>query len=356
MKILFDKLCILIVSFTLYISHVNDPYMIVPFLFSIIISTLLSYLENKNIKALLFALFIAVCCFKPLFLYFMPLITYDAISDKYRWFWMLSFLPLASYSSRTDLKNTLVIGALIILVYILKQRTSSLQLLKNDYNSLRDDAAEISMKLEKQNKELIEKQDYEIHLATLTERNRIARDIHDNVGHLISRSILQVGALLTVNKDEKLKTELSQIRGTLSEAMDSIRASVHGLYDESIDLKAEIYKLIEGFEFCPVKFYYDIEGQIAKNIKYCFIAVTKEALANIIKHSDATGASITVHELPAIYQLIIKDNGTTADFNLDNGIGLKNIFERVAALGGNVNISTDNGFRIFISIPKSMAA
>jgi signal transduction histidine kinase len=41
----------------------------------------------------------------------------------------------------------------------------------------------------------MEKQDYEIYLATLRERNRIAREIHDNVGHMLSRSILQIGAL-----------------------------------------------------------------------------------------------------------------------------------------------------------------
>ena len=45
-------------------------------------------------------------------------------------------------------------------------------------------------------------QDYEIYLATLKERNRIAREIHDNVGHMLTRSILQLGALSVINKDE----------------------------------------------------------------------------------------------------------------------------------------------------------
>lgn len=42
-------------------------------------------------------------------------------------------------------------------------------------------------------------------LATLNERNRIAREIHDNVGHLLSRSLLQVGALQVVNRDETVR-------------------------------------------------------------------------------------------------------------------------------------------------------
>ncbi|NLU52601.1 MAG: sensor histidine kinase [Clostridiaceae bacterium] len=351
MNILLDKLGILIVSFILFISNVNDPYLIVPFLVSITLSTLLSYLENQRFKALSFVVFIAVSFLMPSFRFFLPLITYDVISTKPKWFWCLSFLPIAT-SLDSDLVSNLLIGGLVILVFILSRRTSSIQELTDEYKRLRDNAVEISTRLEKQNKELLDKQDYEIHLATLSERNRIARDIHDNVGHLISRSILQVGALLAVNKDEKIKEELHQIKNSLSEAMDSIRASVHGLYDESIDLRAEIDKLIDSFEFCPVKFYYDVESKLAKNIKFCFIAVIKEALANIIKHSDATEASITVRELPAIYQLIIKDNGSSVSCNIENGIGLKNISDRVAALGGNVNITSDNGFRIFISIPK----
>lgn len=208
------------------------------------------------------------------------------------------------------------------------------------------------MQLERKNKELLEKQDYEINLATLKERNRIARDIHDNVGHLLSRSILQIGALLAINKDEETKESMELIKDTLSEAMNSIRTSVHDLHDESIDLQAEIQKLIDNFKFCSIKLDYDVKTSLAINIKYCYIAVTKEALSNIINHSNATKVLVIIREHPALFQLVIQDNGTKSSYNSENGIGIKNITDRVAALGGNVNISTEKGFRIFISIPK----
>jgi len=134
--------------------------------------------------------------------------------------------------------------------------------------------------------------------------------------------------------------------------MDSIRTSVHNLHEESIDLQTEIQKLIDGFSFCPVKFDYDVASNQEKNLKYCFIAVTKEALSNIIKHSNATEALVIVREHPALYQLVIQDNGSNSNYNSDNGIGIKNISDRVTAIGGNVHISNNKGFRIFISIPK----
>jgi signal transduction histidine kinase len=134
--------------------------------------------------------------------------------------------------------------------------------------------------------------------------------------------------------------------------MDSIRKSVHDLREQSIDLKNEIRFITDNFTFCPVDLQYDIQSGPEKNLKYCFIAITKEALANIIKHSNATQAYVILREHPALYQLIIKDNGTKAQIADNEGIGLKNISDRVAAFNGNFNINTSDGFEIFISIPK----
>ena len=135
--------------------------------------------------------------------------------------------------------------------------------------------------------------------------------------------------------------------------MNSIRNSVHDLHDDSIDLQIEIQKLINNFSFCTVNFNYNIISSLEQKLKYTFITIIKEAFANIIKHSNATKVDIYLNEHPAFYQLIVKDNGSNITYNNDNGIGLQNIRDRVTALNGSLNISVDDGFRIFISIPKS---
>lgn len=142
------------------------------------------------------------------------------------------------------------------------------------------------------------------------------------------------------------------MKDTLSNAMDSIRRSVHNLHDESIDLRVEIESLIRAFTFCPVRFEYDAGSSLDTELKYCFIAVVKEALNNISKHSNATSASVAVREHPAFIQLVIQDNGTAKSGTSEGGIGLRSISDRVAALRGNINITSDKGFRIFISVPK----
>lgn len=352
MNKLIDKLIIFIVCLTVYIPSINSIYMVVPILIIVFLSACLSYLENDNITLGFFAFYLIICFYKAAFLFFIPLICYDVFFSKIRYIWILAFLSLVVNYTQTFFISTWLISAFVIVSYILKYRTISFENIKKDYYKLRDNTQEISMHLEKKNKKLLEKQDYEINLATLKERNRIARDIHDNVGHLLSRSILQIGALLAINKDETTKESLRLIKDTLSEAMDSIRSSVHDLHEDSIDLQTEIGKLIDDFKFCSIKFDYDVKTNLEKNLKYCFIAITKEALSNIMKHSNATEALVIIREHPALYQLVIQDNGSGCSCQSDNGIGIKNISDRIAAVGGNVNISTDKGFRIFISIPK----
>ena len=163
-----------------------------------------------------------------------------------------------------------------------------------------------------------------------------------------------MGALFAVVQTEDAKEPLRALKGTLSEAMGSIRQSVHGLHDESIDLQMEISSLIRSFTFCQAAMDYDVESNPDRRIKYAFLAVVKEALSNIAKHSDATHVSITIREHPALYQLDIRDNGKNISYSKENtgGIGIINMANRIADLHGRLLITTDNGFHIFISIPK----
>ncbi|MDP4178660.1 MAG: histidine kinase, partial [Bacillota bacterium] len=347
------KIIIFIICLAVYSPKINETYMIVPILAAVILSSALSYFDDDKFLLGIYAVYIITCFFQPKFIFFIPLICYDAICTRIKWIWIFALLPLSVNFSEVPITSRFIIIAFIIVAYILKYHTVSLQKTLSDYRELRDSTKELSIRLEKKNKEMLEKQDYEINLATLKERNRIARDIHDNVGHMLSRSILQIGALLAINKDENIKENLRLIKDTLSEAMDSIRSSVHDLHEESIDLQSEIQKLVYDFKFCAIKFDYDVETNIDKNIKYCFIAITKEALSNIINHSNATEVTLIIREHPALYQFVVQDNGSQGTINSENGIGLKNISERTVSLGGNVNISNDKGFRIFISIPKN---
>ena len=254
-----------------------------------------------------------------------------------------------------------------ILAFFLWSHTRQYEILTRNFRQSRDDSEEHALLLSEKNKALLEKQDYEIYAATLRERNRIAREIHDNVGHVLSRSILMTAACKTINKNEALDPLLGNLEESLNGAMNSIRSSVHDLHDDAVNLEDAIKGLVKDFSFCPVTLTYDMSRQVPREVKYSLMSITKEGLSNVMRHSNADSVNILLQEHHALYQLCIEDNGTLgskipdiqtdADSNkmetVSGGMGLSNIRDRVKALGGTVQITQEKGFRIFVTIPKS---
>lgn len=257
----------------------------------------------------------------------------------------------------TILNDILEVVLLMAFAVMLSYFTELLLGYQMKLHSMRDASMEHDMLMEQMNHQLIEKQNAQIYNATLKERNRIAREIHDNVGHMITRSILQVGAIGVINTDEKLKAPISDLKSTLDTAMDSMRKSVHDLYDESVDLRQALAKLKPTDSAFAFSLEYDCEDDVSRDVKYAFIAIAKEAVNNAVKHSNGDEIRIIVREHPAFYQLEIMDNGTSVDERslsgeTGDGIGIKNIKERVAAIGGTMRIKADDGFMIFVTLMK----
>ena len=263
-------------------------------------------------------------------------------------------VPVLAVAFTVGLREGICCLAYIMLAAVLCYRRVIFEDKDSELKSTRDHGVENSLVLLERNKRLIEQQNSEINMATLRERNRIAREIHDNVGHVLSRSLLQLGAVMAVTKnDEKMTSLLQPVRESMDLALDSIRKSVHDLRDDSIDLKTtaeEILKPLEGSY--KIDRQYNFSDSVDKETKLCFIAVLKEAVTNIIRHSDADTVSVTMTEHPAFMQLVIDDNGKNSKRPDSEGMGLANMRERVKMLDGIINITTEGGFRIFITIPK----
>ena len=269
--------------------------------------------------------------------------------------WLLLFLVTIVGFQTYQSPSPLLLCLLHMLAIFLSLKSQRLLQMENSLHLLRDTSIENHTLLRQKNQNLIRQQNYEIHVATLRERNRIAREIHDNVGHMLSRSILQSGALIAINQQETLREPLDALKQTLSSAMDSIRESVHDLRDDSIDLESSIQELLSEFSGYQISFDYDMNTATPVSIKYCFLSIVKEALSNIARHSNATDISITLREHPLLYQLVVYDNGTCQNKHsyVTSGMGISNMEERVKQLNGNFAINSDHGFRIFVSIPRS---
>lgn len=360
MNLLLSHLFILAYCFGGLFFQALSRQTIVSFLCSMTAVTFFYYFQNKKLSIIVLSAYVVITFFFPEFSLFIPLLMIE--TTRLRLYPVMLIFLAEGYFIFTPINIPYFIFLLfgMLLASFLEHLTESYNILAQQYKEMRDDSTERNLLLKARNQTLLENQDYEIHNATLKERNRIAREIHDNVGHMLSRSILMTGALQAVNQDENCKESLQLLQNTLSQAMDNIRASVHNLHDDSINLQKSIENLIENFTFCPAHLEYDIQSDVPSAVRYAFISITKEALTNIAKHSNATLVQITLREHPSMFQLIVHDNGETASTkpisleNLEeepNGIGLVNMADRVRLLHGMMQISQKNGFQIFVSIP-----
>lgn len=347
-----DKLILFCCCTASFLAFPEFGRNVVPVLISVIFVALLSYIENRKAAITLTGIFFLMSAFLPELIFFLPLIIYNTLFSQYQYYNLAALIPLIKFWKGAPVSESITSVVLLVLGLWICFRTDSLEKMKSERNSLRDSGRELSMKLEYQNNELLREQDSNINLATLNERNRIAREIHDTVGHLLSSSLLQVGALLAVSKDENTRTALNSLKDTLNEAMNSVRSSVHNLFDESIDLYGQLRHLTKDFSFCPIELQYNLDTDPGRSMKYAVVAIVKEALSNIMRHSNATQAAVLLHEHPAFYQLIIHDNGTVKDYDPGHGIGLGDIRDRVNSFHGITTITVTDGFRIFITIPK----
>ena len=300
----------------------------------------------------------------PQFLLFTPVVLYGILGDRdYVAAAALEVLCVWRYGPVSPAVVCLtVVGSMV--AGLLQSQADRYLKLEEKFCKTRDDGAEKNLLLKEKNQSILEKQDYEIYTATLRERNRIAREIHDNVGHMLSRAILMVGAMKAVHGDGRLSASMEQLEETLNAAMTSVRKSVHDIHDESVNLKEILESLVKEFSFCSARLEYDMGYDVPREIRYSFIAIVKEALHNISEHSNATRAGVIAREHPAFYQLIIEDNGTAGSKSLkytqdglpgsdgSSGIGLKNMKDRVDSFGGNIDIRRGRGWRIYITVPK----
>lgn len=349
---LIDKIALLLICLAAFSLSSSFEAPVIGLLTALGASLLTQYFGGTRAASVIIAGFACMCGLYPIVFCAAPIMLYDALCEK-KWY---LFLPavgvLAGYEQLKPMQLILsLIGIFVALLFYM--RISRLEEAVHKLTDLRDVAAEQNIRLKEHNQKLLVAQDNEIHLATLKERNRIAREIHDNVGHMLTRSLLQAGALMVINRDENLKEPLQSLKDTLDSAMTNIRQSVHDLHDDSIDLKAVADECLsparEKFE---VSFEYDVENDLPAPLRLCFIGIIKEAVSNAVKYSAGDRFGVVIREHPAFYQLAIEDNGPCGEIG-ESGIGLKNMRERAQNVGGLISINAaPTGFKIFLSVRK----
>lgn len=349
------KLMLLFIFIINIIPYEDFTMPVIALLCTLTASAFAEVAGRKKQSVILFIVWLAACFINPVFCFSLPVLFYDLLLSNKVWFSI--GIPVLIFINRLSFTMTelmlIIYGCFTALLIFSIQ--NKLKKAEKALIDTRDSSEETTMLLQDKNRRLLSEQDNEINLATMKERNRIAREIHDNVGHMLTRSILQVGALSVINKDETVGEGLSELKETLNSAMTNIRNSVHDLHDDSINLKAAIDEALKEIsEKYKVDKTYDFSETMPKNVKLCFIGITKECVSNVVKHSDGDSVNLVIREHPALWHFSFADNGKCDGNIRESGIGILNIRERAESTGGIVNFSsTEKGFSVVVSIPKN---
>jgi signal transduction histidine kinase len=192
-------------------------------------------------------------------------------------------------------------------------------------------------------------------LATDLERNRIARDIHDTLGHSLTSLDVQIelAQRLQALEPERAQQSIDLAKKLSSQALDNVRQALGTMKRSNFDLTEAIIALAEQNQ--PFQIHVDVEFPILSlQSSYQLYCIVQESLTNIQKHAQADRVTITGSIISDGTILEICDNGK--GFSLDRphaGFGLRNMKERVQCLGGNFNLDSeiDRGTKIKIFVP-----
>lgn len=203
--------------------------------------------------------------------------------------------------------------------------------------------------------------------ATLQERNRIAREIHDALGHTLTAQRIQLeSARLFLPPDaEKARSFLQEAEQLGSRSLQEVRRSISTLRSDPLqgqDLKGAIAKALDEFsqttQISP-QVTLHLSQPLPGEINTALYRIVQESLTNICKHSQATQVSLCLEERrdavhPPSIRLQIEDNGQGFEPEQNTtGFGLQGMRERTAALGGQLILTSQpgQGCRITVTIP-----
>ena len=190
-------------------------------------------------------------------------------------------------------------------------------------------------------------------LASVTERARIAQDIHDHVGHEISGAqiALQTAIKLYEKGDERTGELLHQSVRRLESASEHLRETVHNLKPAYTTDVESLEELCAAFDFCPAHF--TIAGDMGGFVSWELLAANlKETLTNVARHSDATMVSVRLDGNTNFIRMTVTDNGKAAKAPPSGGLGLSGMKERVRAAGGTLTVNASDGFQVVCVLPK----
>mgnify|MGYP005851245187 CR=1 FL=1 len=199
----------------------------------------------------------------------------------------------------------------------------------------------------------------EAEFDVIKERNRIARDVHDTLGHKMTL-LLYLLEVIDINYEKKpdlVKDNIQKAIQTVGEGYEELRRSIYGLTFKELKMNHLIKALREifaGYTAAGMEIDFSIEGKSEcydERYSHTICRICQEALTNSFKHGKAQKVSIILQFIQSKIKLYIFDNGRGCK-DIKTGVGLYSMGQRIKDLNGSFILgSNDDGFYINVELP-----
>lgn len=188
-------------------------------------------------------------------------------------------------------------------------------------------------------------------LAKTAERERIARDMHDVLGHSLSLIVLksELAGRLLDSQPSRAALEIAEIETAARQALAEVRKTITGYRSEGF--ASELIRAAQVLKTAGVRLKKPVKAPyLTPRHEATLSLVLREAVTNIVRHADASECSIEVFSEQDRTQLVIADDGR-GDIRQE-GNGLRGMRERVQELGGSLSLESSRGTRLQIELPQ----
>ncbi|MDP1802617.1 MAG: sensor histidine kinase [Bacteroidota bacterium] len=261
---------------------------------------------------------------------------------------------LEAKEKQNFIKNIIIVSVIVLIILVIV--IAFIIYRKKQVEQKAELDAEIAAQKEIRIKSIIE--------AEEKERRRIAQDLHDGVGQILSAAKLNLSGLESQIHLEspKQKDAFKNALDLIDDSVKEVRAVSHNMMPNTLiklGLASAIREFITKIGNVPnLKVDLEIVGldkRIDENIETVLYRVIQEIVANIIKHAKATEISLQLIKHEKELSIMIEDNGVgfdTSKINTFEGIGLKNIISRIEFINGTVHFDStiNHGTTVVIEV------
>jgi signal transduction histidine kinase len=363
--VIFNKLFILLFVSTLYAVEAQGDIkytLLILFLYlcvNISIYMVKPALERKVLILLsAFISYVGYLFFGDFFLMLIIPNIYEFIL-AYSESWIISaafcLIPAFIIQGRTRLEYILLAFLSLIIFFLRLKSEKKLNLLSEELDRLKERNYSLNMDIrrEEEHKQQIK------YVAQLEERNKLSQEIHDEVGHTLSASLMQLEAVKLIMDDnpEKANQLLQNIIFVLRQGMNNIRLTLRNIKPTSEQMGINRLKLLaEEFQAAN---HITVMVAYSGGLEYINYEQWKviydnsvEVMTNTLKYAHASAIKINIQVLNKLIKHEIEDNGVGC-FKISKGLGLKGIEERCVNTGGKVIIDGSRGFSVIALLPMT---